>query len=186
MLPSSNLETIEHMRFTSGGFSSGDDLTLAGSFESLNFCLEATSWSIEVSSLQKLVCVCQVAGLQNRRNTCYYLALIVLLYGPWFVIGLVSLEPTLIFFLISFVQFVHSTGGSKARKSFLQLIWFLCAWVLWTERNNRLFNNAITPMLRLMDKVKYLLLGWLKASKATFPFGTDRWWSNPFLCMSIG
>lgn len=48
-----------------------------------------------------------------------------------------------------FVQFVHSTGVSKAHKSFLQLIWLLCAWVLWTERNNRLFNNTITHILRL-------------------------------------
>jgi hypothetical protein len=62
-----------------------------------------------------------------------------------------------------FVQFVHSTGVSKARRSFLQLIWLLCAWVLWTERNNRLFNNTITHIPKLLDKVKYLSLGWLKA-----------------------
>jgi len=84
-----------------------------------------------------------------------------------------------------FVQFVHSRGGSKARKSFLQLIWLLCAWVLWTERNNRLFNNTVTRITRLLDKVKYLSLGWLEAKKATFMFGTNRWWSSPFQCMGI-
>jgi len=85
-----------------------------------------------------------------------------------------------------FVQFVHSTGGSKATKTFLQLVWLLCAWVLWTERNNRLINNSITQMPRLLDKVKYLSLGWLKARKATFSFGTDRWWSSPLHCLGIG
>jgi len=38
--------------------------------------------------------------------------------------------------------------------------------ILWTECNNRLFNNAITPIPRLLDKVKYLSLGWLKAKKS--------------------
>jgi hypothetical protein len=85
-----------------------------------------------------------------------------------------------------FIQFVHLTGVGKARRSFLQLIWLLCAWVLWTERNNRVFNSVITPIPRLLDKVKYLSLGWLKAKKVAFRFGTDRWWSSPFQCLGIG
>jgi len=64
-----------------------------------------------------------------------------------------------------FVQFVHSTGGNKVVQSFLQLIWLLCVWVLWTERNNRVFNNSISHLPRLLDNVKYLSLGWLKLEK---------------------
>jgi len=85
-----------------------------------------------------------------------------------------------------FVQFVHSTGGNKVVQSFLQLIWLLCVWVVWTERNNRVFNNSISHMPRLLDKAKYLSLGWLKARKATFVCGTDKWWSSPLHCLSIG
>jgi hypothetical protein len=85
-----------------------------------------------------------------------------------------------------FIQFIHLSGVGKARRSFLQLLWLLCVWVLWTERNNMVFNNAITPIHRLLDKVKYLSLGWLKAKKVTFVFGTDRWWSSPFQCLGIG
>ncbi|XP_024636555.1 uncharacterized protein [Medicago truncatula] len=33
------------------------------------------------------------------------------------------------------VQFTHLAGVGKAKRSFLQLIWLLCAWVLWNERN---------------------------------------------------
>jgi hypothetical protein len=51
-----------------------------------------------------------------------------------------------------FLQFVHLTGGGKATRSFLQLIWLLCDWVLWNERNNRLFNNVVTSFNRLLDK----------------------------------
>jgi len=81
---------------------------------------------------------------------------------------------------------IFSLGVSKARKSFLQLIWLLCAWVLWTERNNRVFNNTIIHIPKLLDKVKYLSLEWLKAKNATFMFGTDQWWSSPFQCLGIG
>jgi len=31
------------------------------------------------------------------------------------------------------VQFVHSSGGLRARRSSLQLIWLCCVWVLWNE-----------------------------------------------------
>jgi len=45
-------------------------------------------WLIEVSSLQKPLCVFQVATLLNPRNTYFYRVLILHLYGPWFEIGL--------------------------------------------------------------------------------------------------
>ncbi|KAK2381678.1 hypothetical protein QL285_069269 [Trifolium repens] len=38
-----------------------------------------------------------------------------------------------------FVQFTYSVGGLRARRSFLQLIWLACVWILWNERNHRLF-----------------------------------------------
>jgi hypothetical protein len=84
-----------------------------------------------------------------------------------------------------FLQFVHLTCGGRAKRSFLQLIWLLCAWVLWNERNNRFFNNVVTPIPRLLDKVKYMSLAWMKAKKAAFRFGTDRWCSSPFQCLGI-
>jgi len=99
-------------------------------------------------------------------------------------IGFLGVDSHILF--DHFLQFVHSTCGGKARRSFIQLIWLICAWVLWNERNNRLFNNSVTLIPRLLDKVKYLSLGWLKAKKATFVFGTHRWWSGPFQCLDIG
>jgi hypothetical protein len=84
------------------------------------------------------------------------------------------------------VQFIHMTGGGKAKRSFLQLIWLLCTWVLWNERNNRLFNNVITDVPMLLDKIKSLSLVWLMAKKAMFVYGTQRWWSSPLTCLGIG
>jgi len=84
-----------------------------------------------------------------------------------------------------FTQFTHSSGHSKARQSFLQLIWLLCIWLVWNERNNRLYNNIEANIDRLEEKVKFHSLWWLKANKSTFIFGTHRWWSNPLLCLGI-
>ncbi|CAJ2679782.1 unnamed protein product [Trifolium pratense] len=43
-----------------------------------------------------------------------------------------------------FVQFTVSAGGSRARRSFMQLVWLACVWVVWTERNHRLFTGPAT------------------------------------------
>ncbi|CAJ2638568.1 unnamed protein product [Trifolium pratense] len=53
-----------------------------------------------------------------------------------------------------FVQFVLSAGGSRARRSFLQLIWLACVWVVWTERNHRLFTGSEDMPHILLDKIK--------------------------------
>jgi len=73
-----------------------------------------------------------------------------------------------------FLQFVHYTGHSKARRSFLQLLWLLYVWLTWSERNNRVFNNIETPILQLLDQVKFHSLWWLKTNNATFVHGSQR------------
>jgi len=69
-----------------------------------------------------------------------------------------------------FHQFFHYSGYSKARRSFLQLLWLLCIWLVWNERNNRLFNNTKTPIEQL-----------LKANKTTFVYGSQSWW---YVCLT--
>jgi len=85
-----------------------------------------------------------------------------------------------------FVQFTCMSGFGKARRSFLRLIWLLTSWVVWNERNNRVFKNVVTEAPRLLDKIKLLSLAWLKAKNVTFVFGTQMWWSSPMACMGIG
>ncbi|AES69544.1 hypothetical protein MTR_3g031290 [Medicago truncatula] len=98
-------------------------------------------------------------------------------------LGIIGVDTNVL--LDHFLQFVHLSGGGKAVRDFLQLIWLLCVWVLWNERNNRLFNNVVTSILRLLHKVKFMSLAWLKAKKVVFRFGTDRWCSSPFQCLDI-
>jgi len=49
-----------------------------------------------------------------------------------------------------FVQFTYYCGGLRERRSFLQLI-----WLVWNDRNNRLFNNFHSSSLELLEKVKF-------------------------------
>jgi hypothetical protein len=52
------------------------------------------------------------------------------------------------------IQFTFSAGGLRARRSFLQLIWLACVWIVWNERNHRLFSNAASLVHLLLDKIK--------------------------------
>jgi len=70
-------------------------------------------------------------------------------------------------------QFIYYSGGLKARRNFLHLIWLLCSWILWNERNNQLFKNQECNSYQLLEKVKYYSLWWLKAKHVTFVFGTQ-------------
>jgi len=84
-----------------------------------------------------------------------------------------------------FLQFIHYTGSSKALRSFLQLLWLLRVWLIWSERNNRVLNNIKTPILQLLEKVKFHSLWWLKANNAKFVYSLQRWWSDPLICLGI-
>jgi hypothetical protein len=98
-------------------------------------------------------------------------------------IGIIGVDPNNI--SDHFYQFIHCTGHSKKRRSFLQLLWLLCVWQVWNERNNRIFNNIQTSSLQLLDRVKYHSLWWLKANNVNFMYGSHRWWSNPLMCLGI-
>ncbi|GAU32175.1 hypothetical protein TSUD_68460 [Trifolium subterraneum] len=84
-----------------------------------------------------------------------------------------------------FSQFTFSSGSARARRSFLQLIWLLCVWTIWKERNNRLFRNSEQSVSQLMDQVKLHSYWWLKSSNITLAYNYHCWWSSPFLCLGI-
>ncbi|GAU23552.1 hypothetical protein TSUD_40300 [Trifolium subterraneum] len=84
-----------------------------------------------------------------------------------------------------FIQFTCSAGGSRARRSFMQLIWLACVWVVWTERNHRLFRGSANSLLHTLDKTKTFSYRWLKANSSTLALNCHSWWSNPMLCLSF-
>ncbi|XP_045797575.1 uncharacterized protein LOC123891718 [Trifolium pratense] len=84
-----------------------------------------------------------------------------------------------------FVQFTASLGGSRARRSFLQLVWLACVWVIWTERNHRLFKGSSDTPHILLDKIKLFSFRWLKMTNITLALNYHSWWSSPLLCLGL-
>jgi len=41
-----------------------------------------------------------------------------------------------------FLQFTYLSGEAVSKRSFMQLLWLVCVWVVWSERNNKHFNNT--------------------------------------------
>ncbi|XP_045802599.1 uncharacterized protein LOC123896228 [Trifolium pratense] len=84
-----------------------------------------------------------------------------------------------------FVQFTVSAGASRARRSFLQLLWLVCVWVIWTERNHRLFKGSTDTPHLLLDKIKLFSFRWLKSTSITLASNYHSWWSDPLLCLGL-
>ncbi|GAU30108.1 hypothetical protein TSUD_295890 [Trifolium subterraneum] len=84
-----------------------------------------------------------------------------------------------------FLQFTTSAGGTRVRRSFMQLIWLACVWVVWTELNHRLFGGPANSSSHMLDKIKTFSFRWLKAKSCTLALNCHSWWSSPLLCLGL-
>jgi hypothetical protein len=55
-----------------------------------------------------------------------------------------------------FHQFSHLAGLPRVTYSFLQVIWHAGCWVVWKERNNRIFSEKAHDLVNLFDSVKFM------------------------------
>ncbi|RHN60841.1 hypothetical protein MtrunA17_Chr4g0030201 [Medicago truncatula] len=85
-----------------------------------------------------------------------------------------------------FVQFSYLLGSTSKIQSFMQLLWLACVWVLWTERNNKQFNNIENSIHHLVEKVQIHSYWWLKATNVVHVFGARSWFASPLRCLGIG
>jgi hypothetical protein len=70
-------------------------------------------------------------------------------------------------------------GMPRCTHSFFKVIWFVCVWVIWKERNNHIFKDTVSKSLVLLEKVKLLYFLWLKAKQASFHYCYHDWWGYP-------
>ncbi|PNX67705.1 hypothetical protein L195_g055768 [Trifolium pratense] len=77
-----------------------------------------------------------------------------------------------------FVQFTILAGGLRARRSFMQLIWLACVWVVWIERKHRLFRGSTNSLHHMLDKIKMFTYRWLKATSSSLALNCRSWWSS--------
>jgi hypothetical protein len=119
-------------------------LFLCGVFCATGYQQKQT-WFLEAFYHQKLITPCLDAERLNGPHIYSSLAVLLVLCGLWFVPGLVFLWWTLILFKITLSSLPIQWVVYVRANFFLQLIWLACAWVVWSERNHRLFRGSRIP-----------------------------------------
>jgi len=84
-----------------------------------------------------------------------------------------------------FHQFTKLAGMPRSSHLFLSIIWFVVVWVLWKERNNRVFANVVATPFLLLERVKLNSFLWLKAKHVSFSYSYHDWWKHPLPCMGM-
>jgi len=61
-------------------------------------------------------------------------------------------------------------GMPRSSYLFLNVIWLATVWVIWKERNNRVFQNATATTYFLLEKVKLNSFLWLKSKQSALVY----------------
>ena len=81
-------------------------------------------------------------------------------------LGFSSVNPISI--LDHYLQFRTFSGSARSKCSFMHLLWFASIWVIWKERNARLFRATESNMHQLLENIKLLSFSWFKANSVDF------------------
>jgi hypothetical protein len=83
-------------------------------------------------------------------------------------LGVYSVDPFNI--VDHFYQFDTSSGFANSKRSLIQLNWFASSWVIWKERNDRLFPSQENSPAQLLKNIMLLSFWWFKAKFVVFPY----------------
>lgn len=84
-----------------------------------------------------------------------------------------------------FNQFTKMGGMPRYSHLFFKIIWFATIWMIWKERNNRVFQNTVSTPYSLLERVKVNSLLWLKFKQVAFNYSYHDWRKHPILCMRV-
>jgi len=84
-----------------------------------------------------------------------------------------------------FIHFTSMAGLPRSTHPFLKIIWFASVWVLWKERNNRVFQHTASNPSTLIEKVKLNYFLWLKSKHVTFSYNYHEWRKHLLLCLNV-
>ncbi|KAK2368495.1 hypothetical protein QL285_081684 [Trifolium repens] len=63
------------------------------------------------------------------------------------------------------------------------IIWISVIYVIWKDRNNRVFHNKADQIETLAEKAKLQTFWWLKSYYILFDFDYPFWRLNPLSCL---
>ena len=85
-----------------------------------------------------------------------------------------------------FIQFGTSAFYTNERCSFMYLIWFATSWVIWNEKNDRIYRTKQSSFSQLLENIRLLYFSWHKSKFVSFNYKFHDWCQNPFLCSGVG
>jgi len=74
-------------------------------------------------------------------------------------------------------------GLSKNSRTAFSIIWISILFVIWKDRNRRIFQNHFDHLEALLERVKFQTYWWLKANYILFTFDYQFWRQNPLRCL---
>jgi len=80
-------------------------------------------------------------------------------------------------------QFCALKGLSKNSRTAFSIIWISVLFVIWKDRNRRIFQNHSDQLEALLEKVKFQTYWWLKANYILFIFDYQFWRQNSLRCL---
>lgn len=138
----------------------------------------------DIISLEAQHCVSGCGGIETAQHfflSCPCFGSLWGLVWVWLIVSTICL-----FHLQDhFIQFAYSSGGSRVRRNFMQLVWFCCMWVLWYEKNNRIFKNKENIIYPLLEKVKLHSFRWMKVININVCLNFHMWWSTLLVCLGM-
>ena len=84
-----------------------------------------------------------------------------------------------------YIQFSYMAGLPHSTHSYLQGIWYACVWVIWKDRNDRIFKNEASHPYVLFEKIKFNFFSWMKAKHISFNYAYYEWSTHPLLYMGV-
>lgn len=82
-------------------------------------------------------------------------------------------------------QFCALGGFLKNSRTGFTAISISTLFVIWKDRNRRIFQNQIDHLDALLGRVKLQMYWWLKANYIMFDFDYLHWRKNPLDCLQI-
>jgi hypothetical protein len=82
-----------------------------------------------------------------------------------------------------YTQFSLLARIPRSSHYIFKVIWFACVWVIWKDRNDRVFNNTGSNSSVLIEKIKLNSYLWLKAKWPSFHLCYHDWWLHPLHCL---
>jgi hypothetical protein len=84
-----------------------------------------------------------------------------------------------------FIQFTNMAAMPHFSHHYFYIIWFATVWMIWKDRNSRVFRNPASSPFTLIEKIQQLSFLWLKSKQVNFAYSYYDWCKQPLICIGV-